>query len=139
MKLVFEKFGSGKTDDAINALIESIDTFLDSHVREHGVLDYPFGEPSLRFHGFHYKEKPQRERRSGATILNHPFQYRAKCLFQIKVQSSTCQLKILEKGEHDHSKDISKTIPLAAAKKIKETVKLAPVWQGASKLHKDLN
>ena len=84
-KLVFEKFGSGKTDDAINALLESGDTFLDSHAREHGVLDYPFGEPSLRFDSFHYKEKPQRKRRS--TILNRPsFRYRVKCLFQIKVQ-----------------------------------------------------
>ena len=136
-KLVFEKFGSGKTDDAIKALIESRDTFLDSHAREHDVLDCPFGEPSLRFHGFHYKEKPQRERRS--IILNCPFRYRAKCLFQIKVQLSTCQLKIWEKGEHDHSKDISKTIPVAAAKKIKETVKLAPVGQRASKLYKELN
>ena len=63
----------------------------------------------------------------------------AKCLIQIKVQLSTCQLQIWGKGEHDHSKDISKTIPVAAAKKIKETVKLAPVGQRASKLHKEIN
>ena len=56
----------------------------------------------------------------------------AKCLIQIKVQLSTCQLQIWGKGEHDHSKDISKTIPVAAAKKIKETV-----GQRASKLHKE--
>ena len=51
----------------------------------------------------------------------------------------TCQLKIWEKGEHDHSKDISKTIPVAAAKTIKETLKLPPLGQCASKLHKVLN
>ena len=47
---------------------------------------------------------------------------------------STCQLKIWEKGEHDHSKDISKSIPVVAAKKIKETLKLAPVGQRSSDL-----
>ena len=52
---------------------------------------------------------------------------------------STCQVQIWEKGEHNHSKDISKTISVAAAKKIKETVKLAPVEQLMSKLHKKLN
>ena len=72
-------------------------------------------------------------------ILNCPFRYRAKCLFQIKVLLSTCQLKIWDKGEHDHNTDISKTMPVVAAKKIKETVKLAPVGQCASKLHKELN
>ena len=49
--LVFKKFCSGKTDNAVNALIESTDTFLDAHAREHCVLGYPFGESS---------EKPQR-------------------------------------------------------------------------------
>ena len=91
-KLVFEKFGSGKTDDAVNAFTESRDTFFDSHTREHSVLDYPFGESSLSFQSFHYKEKPQRERQS--INLNCPFWYRAKCLFQIKVQLSTCQPNI---------------------------------------------
>ena len=81
--------------------------------------------------------KPQRELLS--IILNCPFWYRAKCLFQIKVQLSTCQLKIWEKGKHDHSKDTSKTIPVAEAEKIKETVKLAPVGHFASKLSKELN
>ena len=33
-------FGSGKTDDANNALKEFRDTFLDADAREHGVLDY---------------------------------------------------------------------------------------------------
>ena len=42
-KLNFEKFGSGKTDDNINTLTESRDTFLDLHAREHCVLDYLFG------------------------------------------------------------------------------------------------
>ena len=40
--LIFEKFCSGKTDDSINTLRESRDTFLDKHAREHCVLDYPF-------------------------------------------------------------------------------------------------
>ena len=107
------------TDDTINTFKESKHTFLDSHAREHCVLDYPFGEASLCFHCFHYMERPQ-------------------CKQQLSsiVQLSTCQLKILGKEEHDHTKDISKTIPVmvAAAKKIKENLMLAPVGQCASKL-----
>ena len=61
-------------------------------------------------------------------------QYRGKCKLQILVWLSTCQPKIWEKGEHGHSKDISKSIPVVAAKKIKETLKLAPVGQRSSEL-----
>ena len=38
-------------------------------------------------------------------------------------------------GEHDHSK----TISVAAAKKINETVKLDPVGKRESKLHRERN
>ena len=47
------------TDDTINTFKESKHTFLDSHAREHCVLEYPFGESSLCFHCFHYMERPQ--------------------------------------------------------------------------------
>ena len=76
LNLVFEKFGSGKTDNAIHTFKESRDTFLDSHARKHRVLDYPFGKYSLCVLCFHYKEKPQLKLQS--IILNFPFQYRAK-------------------------------------------------------------
>ena len=92
-----------------------------------------FGEYALSFHGFHYKENLKPQRKLLSIILNCPFRYRAKCKFQIKVLLSTCQLKIREKREHDHTKDISKTIPVAAAKKIMETLTLAPVGQHTSK------
>ena len=54
------------------------------------------------------------------------------------LELSTCQLKILGKEEHDHTMDISKTTPVmvAAAKKIKENLMLAPVGQCASKLYR---
>ena len=39
--VVFDKFGSGKTDDAINALRESRDTLLNANARENCVLSYP--------------------------------------------------------------------------------------------------
>ena len=81
---------------SINALKESRDTCLDSHAMENCVLDYPLGESSLHFHGFHCKEKPQREMWS--IIFDSPFRYRAKCQFQIKVQLRTCQLIIWAKG-----------------------------------------
>ena len=41
--VVFEKFGSGKSNDPVDTLKESRDTFLDVHARGHCVLGYPFG------------------------------------------------------------------------------------------------
>ena len=46
--LVFGTFSSGKTDDALNALKESRDTFLDADAKEHGVLDYRRQDSPLR-------------------------------------------------------------------------------------------
>ena len=51
--LVFDKFGSGKTDDAINALRKSRDTAFNETARENGVLDYPFVFFALQSRGNH--------------------------------------------------------------------------------------
>ena len=51
--LVFDKFGSGKTDDAINALRKSRDTVFNATARENGVLDYPFCFLALQSRGKH--------------------------------------------------------------------------------------
>ena len=40
--LVFDKFGSGKTEDAINTLTEYRDTLLNANARGNGVLDYQY-------------------------------------------------------------------------------------------------
>ena len=45
-------------------------------------------------------------------------------LFPLQTKDET---RIWEKGEHNHSRDHRKTISVAAAKKIKATLKLVPV------------
>ena len=135
--LVLKKFCASKTEEDIKGLEEARDNFLEEHAKEFGLLDYPFGDASSRLYGFHYKEKPRRNQRS--FILYCPYRYRAGCPFQLRYKLTPSEIRIWEKREHDHSRDHSKTIPVAAAKQIKATMKLAPVGQRASKLHRELN
>ena len=109
--------------------------FLEDHAKEFGLLDFPFCASSSLY-CFHYKEKHLQNQRS--FILYCPCCYGAGCPFQIRYKLTPSEIGIWEKGEHYHSRDHSKTIPVAAAKQIQGTIKLAPVGQCTSKLHQEL-
>ena len=134
--LVLEKFCASKMEEDINCLEEARNNFLEDNAKEFGLLHYPFGDTSSRLYGFHYKEKLLQNQH--LFILYCPYCYSARCPFQIRHKLTPSEIRIWEKGEHNHSRDHRKTIPVAAAKQIKATMKLAPVGQHNSKLHREL-
>ena len=112
--LVLGKVRAFKTEEDIKGLEEARDNFLEDHAKEFGLLDHPFGDASSLLYGFQYKEKRRRNQRS--FILYCPYRCRAGCPFHFRYKLTPSEIRIWEKREHDHLRDHSKTIPVAAAK-----------------------